>query len=494
MTRRENLSLLASAAAFAQKSSDRFVGITVLPEYIQSEGVEGLLRNLTERAGVTAVTTSPYVMAPADEKTGVREPPADAGAGNVRLLDRPLWNKRELFVTTAPSFTPDERIYKGLLYQPAKPNDLTRSAGPVVRQFVKAAGTAGLKVYLQVQAAIPPGYRVQFGGPAEQSRPRLPDGTVPTRRVANNGSLACPEIRNYTYALIRDMCRAYPEIHGIRLDWPEYPPYQLQDVFLDFSEPARVAAERLGFPFAKMRAEAAGLWQYLHGSATDADLDAWAEGDGGRYELLQLFSDRPLLLDVFRFKAKLAEELLAGARAALTEALGKDAELVPNAFPPPFSTLAGMDYRMVAPHSAGISVKLYTMHWPMIARFYADELKQANPALSEEKLVRTIVRLLDLDDAGKYHRIADLTYPEPDVPHPAGIDNQIRKIHQAQRVAGKTQVYALAHGYGPVADFRARLQAAFNASNGKVWINRYAYLDDEKLSVIREVSQAPGPR
>ena len=54
-----------------------YLGITVMPEYIQTEGVDALLDNLA-RAGVTAVATSPYVMAPADEATGVREPPADA--------------------------------------------------------------------------------------------------------------------------------------------------------------------------------------------------------------------------------------------------------------------------------------------------------------------------------------------------------------------------------------------------------------------------------
>src|SRR5918996_4956037 len=99
------------------------LGITVMPEYIQTEGIDALLDNLIGRARVTAVATSPYVMAPADEATGVREPPADAEAGKVRLLGRPLWGRRELFVRTAPSFTPDRSLYRGLRYQPAEPDD-----------------------------------------------------------------------------------------------------------------------------------------------------------------------------------------------------------------------------------------------------------------------------------------------------------------------------------------------------------------------------------
>ena len=42
-----------------------FVGITVMPEYIQNEGIERVLDNLVHRAGATAVATSPYVMEPA---------------------------------------------------------------------------------------------------------------------------------------------------------------------------------------------------------------------------------------------------------------------------------------------------------------------------------------------------------------------------------------------------------------------------------------------
>ena len=99
----------------------RFLGITVLPEYIQSETIDGVLDKLVHVVGATAVAISPYVMEEADEKTGNREPPADAGAGSVRKLDRPLWGKRELYVRTAPSFVPDRKLYEGLRYQPPPP-------------------------------------------------------------------------------------------------------------------------------------------------------------------------------------------------------------------------------------------------------------------------------------------------------------------------------------------------------------------------------------
>jgi hypothetical protein len=95
-----------------------------------------------------------------------------------------------------------------------------------------------------------------------------------------------------------------------------------------------------------------------------------------------------------------------------------------------------------------------------------------------------LVRLLDIaDDAGRPH-LSDYRYPEPDEPHPAGLKAQSRKIRQAREEASATPVFALAHGYGPTADFRRRLEVAWAASGGRVWINRYGYLSDEKLEAI----------
>lgn len=464
----------------------KFLGVTVMPEYIQTEGIEGVLDNLVRRAGVTAVATSPYVMAEADEKTGSREPPIDAGAGAVRLLDRPLWGKRELWVTTAPALEPDARLYAGLRYQPPPPTGLTRAQGGVIGEFLTAAQARHLKTYLQIQAAIPPGYRVQFGGPLEDDKPLLPDGRIPAR-LDNNASLAGPHVRAYTEALLRDLCRAYPDIDGIRVDWPEYPPYTLGSAFLDFSEHARRAAQRLGFDFEAMRSAAASLYESLLGRLQTEDLRSWSEPDGGRYRLVRALAARPALLDWLRFKAVLVEELLAGFRRALDAAAGRRIELVPNAFPPPFSLASGFDFHRAARHADGISVKLYTMHWPMMVSFWGKELKAANPHIEERELVRALVRWMDIEDGEAKPSLSDYVYPEPEAPHPVGAQAQTRKIRQAQTEAGKVPVYPLVHGYGPLQDFQSRLRTAWNSSEHGVWINRYGYLSDAKLEAIGEI-------
>lgn len=464
--------------------TQRFWGVTVLPEYIQSETIDGVLDNLVDKCRANAVAISPYVMEEADRETGNREPPADAGAGNVRLLDRPLWGKRELWVRTAPSFVPDRRLYSGLRYQPPEPTELTRRQGHLILDFIRAAQARHLKVYLQVQAAIPPGYRVQFGGPVEDDQPRLPDGRVPPRRLARNGSLASPHILQYEHALIRDLCQQYGEIDGIRFDWPEYPPYFLDSIFLDFSDHARRAAQRLGFEFVRMQRDVGALYQKLDGGLSDADLAPWTQRDGGRYALLRLLAESPGITDFIRYKAVLVEQMLAGFRQTMNEAGGGRMEMMPNAFPPPWSIASGMDYRRVAAHSSAISVKLYTMHWPMMLRFYGDQLRAANPGLSDPVLTRCLVRWLDVADDEGFSRLDQYEYPAPDVPHPVGAQAQARKIAQAQAEAGATPLYALVHGYGPAQDFQKRLQVAYRAAEHGLWINRYGYLRDEKLRMI----------
>lgn len=465
------------------------VGITVMPEYFQSESVDGVLDRLEGLAGVTAVTTSPYVMAPADRQTGFREPPIDAGAGKVRLLDRDLWGKRELWARTAPSFQPNLDLYRGLRYQPPSTDDLTREQGPVVEQFIRKAQSRGLKAYLQVQAAIPPGYRVQFGQPEPEDCPRLPDGSIPTRRLSANGSLASPHIRDYTLALLRDLCRQYPTVDGLRLDWPEYPPYLLDSIFLDFGEHARRQAQRMGLDFNRMRSAAAALYHRLHGRLTDEDLMICTEA-GSLDEVRRRLLPEPAGLEEWiEFKVSLVESLHAGFRQAMNEAGGQRMELRPNAFPPPWNILSGLDYGRVSRYSSALSVKLYTMHWPMMLRFYGDRLRQANPGVSERLLVRALARLFDTGQEPAPARLEDFRYPSPEEPHPVGEAAQHSKIAQAQLEAGSTPVCTLAHAYGPTPDFRRRLQTARKASRHGFWINRYGHLSDEKLGIVGEVAR-----
>ena len=471
---------------------ERCVGLTILPEYIQTEGIDGILENL-HRAGATAVSTSPYVMEPATAETGSREPPGDAKKGIVRLLDRPLWGQDALYVRTEPSWEHDLSLYDGLRYQPDPVGELTRSEGHLVADFVCAAKEAGFKVYFQIMAAIPPAYRVQFCSLADDDMPRLVDGSLPKVRIDKNGSLASPNLIAYENAFIRDLCNAYPEIDGFRVDWPEYPPYSLDGVFLDFSDHAAKVAERLGLEFTRMRRDVAALRESLLGGLTDAMLIDLLEGDGGRHRLLRTISSRPGIADWLHLKSTLSTELLQGFRQTITAAAGPETELIAMSFPAPFSIISGLSPHRLSGVIDSIQPKFYTMHWPTILKFYGDTIMNANPRLSEILLVKALVRFLDIADDEGFTYLSDYHYPEPDDNHPAGTGAIARKIRQTRFEASDIPVTALAHGYGPLTDVGARLEAAWYASDGRIWMNRYCYLTNEKLDQIKEItSKTPG--
>ena len=55
-----------------------------------------------------------------------------------------------------------------------------------------------------------------------------------------------------------------------------------------------------------------------------------------------------------------------------------------------------------------------------------------------------------------------------------------QKLVEAECIA---PVWPLTHAYGPIDDMVARARAVFSVSKKRLWINRYAYLTDEKLKL-----------
>ena len=445
------------------------LGITVLPEYFQSEGVKGLLDHLQAHAPVTGIATSPYVMAESDPERGQREPPADAGSGEKRLLDRPLWGKREVWVETAPSFEPNRQLYEGTSYQPAPIDELGRREGGIVREFIGEAKSRGIEVLLQVQAAIPPGYRVQFGGPGDADRPMLPDGSFPPRRLALNGSLASEDILAYGEALIRDLLEQYPEADGVRIDWPEYPPYFFDDLFVDFNPQVQPHAEALGMDFELLKKAVTAIREDLFAAETVRDVE---------HHLDRLSEN---INDLIRLKGTLVQNLMKRYRGVV----GESKKLIPGIFPAPWDQFAGSSPYNVRDHSDAVFCKFYTMHWPMIVDHYRSDLLARNSDWDPLELTRVLVEWLGIDEWCDGTAPEHYTYPGPSTPHPvSGFED---KIDVAETLADGVPLVPIAHSYGPVDDFRSRLKATWEASRHGVWINRYAYVSDEKLKAIGEV-------
>ncbi|MBW3540029.1 MAG: hypothetical protein KY476_07160 [Planctomycetes bacterium] len=488
----------------------RFLGVTVLGDFILSEGPRAVLENL-RRIGATAVATNPTVTAPAEEGCGSFQPPDDAGT-SPRVFDRPLFGRRSLWVRSGPSYVPDVDLYRDSPYAPRQPNELTERHGTVIGEFIRAAADAGLKVYLQVGAVQPAGLR-------DEDRPRLPTGELPQGRMADTGCLASPAIRAYNRAYVRDLLQAYPQVNGFRPDWPEYPCYTLDEAFQGFG-PHVAAWCRQNDALGGMSYEAlcgciARVRERLTGGLSAEDLADVAAPGRGLWSLLERIGDAAWepVRTWLRLKAQLSLAVLGDWRRAIDE-VRTGVELSANAFMPPYSRVTGFDFHGAAGVCDSINPKLYTMHWALMVTFWGRALLEHNPGLDERLIVRSLVHLMDLADAeqresalpekgdtplsgqegdGPLFRmpgetLADYRYPEPHEPHPIPDRPQRRKIDQVLRsVAGQAAVFPLVHGYGPVEDFTRRLRLVAESPADGVWINRYGYLSDEKLERIAEV-------
>ena len=248
----------------------RYVGITVLGDFILSEGVEPVLDNVTA-AGATAVALNPTVTAESAEGEGSFQPPDDAGS-SPRLFARPLFGKRSVWVQSEISYRPEPGLYAESAYTPRTPGELTETHGALIGEFISAARQRGLDVFLQLPAARPSGLR-------DEDRPRTPDGEIPEGRMADTASLASPAVRDWNRCYTADVLREYPEVSGFRIDWPEYPCYTWGEVFQDFGTHVENWAADHGVDFGRIRSDVGDLKEWLETSLTDGDLAELADRD-----------------------------------------------------------------------------------------------------------------------------------------------------------------------------------------------------------------------
>jgi len=469
------------------------VGVTVMPEWFQCEGVESVLDRLVT-AGVTEIATSPYLVEVASPGEGAREPPSDADAGLIRPLDRSLWGRTETWIRTSPSFSHDLKRYEGLRYQPSPPGNLTVAHPRLVDDVIHQASKRDIAVYIQVMAASPPGYRVQFSGALEEDQCMGPDGTLHPSRVDRNASIASPHVADYCAHLLSDLALRYPGAVGFRVDWPEYPPYDLRSALFDFSTHARPLIEQQGVnpeQLAKEILNALTKWQ-------EASTIAAAGGPASVLDALksagwnEFFSEKGLGNALWASKRLAVKQLLHRCRAALDQVPGPRRLFEPQVLPPPFSLFSGFPLDDLEGLADAVGVKLYTMHWPMIARSWAQQLVGNESTERTDAVTGAMAQFFEFCDAPPTNGAA-FHYPEPNVAHPVGTVAQHHKIVEAQRTAGRVPVIPFAHGYGPLQDVIERVRIAASAAllpggSGRVWINRYGYLSDLKLARLSELT------
>jgi len=184
---------------------------------------------------------------------------------------------------------------------------------------------------------------------------------------------------------------------------------------------------------------------------------------------------------LFAAKRHAARALIVAVRAALDQVGGARRLLEPQAFPPPFHALSGFPLAELDGVADRIGIKLYTMHWPMLARYWARDLIGDGTPAALDALTAAVAWRFGLTDD-----LVDgalLRYPEPHDAHSAGRHAQLAKLRAAQAAAGRVPVTAFVHSYGPVRDVLMRYELASD-SGLALWINRYGYLSDAKLEAL----------
>ena len=462
------------------------LGVTVMPEWFQYEGVDAVLDRV-QQIGATAIATSPYVMAACPDGEGGREPPADGDAGKVRPLDRSLWGRRELCVRTAPSFEHDASRYRGLRYQPSPPDALTRAEGSWLDRLLDAASVRGVNVYLQVMAASPPGYRVQFSNALAEDACLGPDLRPHAQRVDRNASLGSPHVVAYITTLLVELATRYPRVAGFRLDWPEYPPYDFRSALFDFNPAVLEVVARGGHDPVLLALDVYAWAHRLMRAATESA----SRGPSAACDAMvaagwdALTAENGSLTPLYDAKREVALALLRTCRNALDTVPGPRRRLEPQIFPPPLNRISGFQIDALDGVADAVGVKLYTMHWPMLARYWARDLLDDSGTEAElNALTAATAHLFGFTDAISPDGSA-LRYPEPHEAHPVGTQAQRLKLQEATRRSGSVPTRAFVHSYGPLADVMARFNLAASAGL-PLWINRYGYLSDQKLDALAQ--------
>jgi hypothetical protein len=126
----------------------------------------------------------------------------------------------------------------------------------------------------------------------------------------------------------------------------------------------------------------------------------------------------------------------------------------------------------------------------MIVGWWSRTLLGWNPGLDEQAVLGAVQTVLDLPPPPDEHRrtLAEYGMPRPDEPHPVAPAALTRKINEAVHLAGSEMAcLAYVHGYRPASEFARALAAVRESDAPGCWVQRYGYLSDEKLAIMRSV-------
>lgn len=469
------------------QETQRTRGVVFTPAELEYEGVDTVLDRMVD-IGATAVSLTPGVFLPGTKEDGVREPPIDV-EGEVRVLDRPLWGSRVAYVRRYSPYVPNPALWEGVPFRAPTPAPDSYNRD-VAREMIDAAHQRGLAPHIilspTVLPGLPGGHSMSGGtGIADASERPLPvDGKRNNRIVAGTGCPNNPAVRKLVLAQIHEALDHYGDAAGFFFDWLEYTCYFLEDVFTCVCPSCQAEAARQNLDWDRLSGALRRFHERLH-RLTDRDLEAVIES--GAFMSLLDEADHRDLREFWTFKARSVAGLLELIATTVHSSPTPGIKLAANGFPAPWSMVTGSQFEISAPYVDQVHPKFFTFHWAMMVRWYGESLREWNPGLDEALLVRALLVSFDIHPESANQRLlSDFGMPTPDQPHPLSADDVRRKVEIVTRaVAGSVQVKPYIHSYQPVDTFEQVVAAMEATEIDGVWVQRYGYLSDEKLEVLK---------
>jgi hypothetical protein len=468
-------------------------GITITTGELASEGVDTVLDNLA-RAGANALTTSTHVTVEAPAGEGLREPPLDI-AGQARILDRPLWGKRVVNVHRYSAHPADPALWKDLPWEPppVAPEEVRVD---FARQAIDGARECGLRTWVHLAPYVLPG---GTGGQdsttfstelRDEYRPRRFIGGSHPDAIAFTGCLNNPVVRQLGRVRMRELLRHYGDADGVELDWVEYPVYFIDKFFTCFCEHCERQATEFGYDWQRITSSVRVLWDSLHTLTNDQVLAMTASGDWG--ELVpDPASMQQGLIDWLEYKSESVEFALADLRVTMDDAGASHMAIAAGGFALPWGRMSGAAYASAEGVVDVQRVKLYSFHWLMMLRWWTDTILLWNRGsdVQPHTLTQAFLRFFDLELVDPPPELMPEAFgmPLPDTSHnltPGSYTHRL--VNALSRRENQAPIMPVVHAYRSAEDFAMVLDAVRPYTQAGLWIQRYGYLSDEKLDVLRQ--------
>lgn len=469
-------------------------GIVITPAEAAHEGIDNILDKLQD-VGANSVAISPGVFVPSSPVEGVREPPLDI-EGEARELDRPLWGSTVQYLTGYSPYDPDRNLWKDVPFEApqAAPDGLRVDYAALL---IDEARHRGMNAFVVTSPTLlpglPGGQSFSSGSSVNDINDRIiqVDGNTSTRAIAGQGCVNNPRVQALARARLTETLNHYAEATGIFIDWAEYTCYLPKDIFTCFCVHCEQRARTRSLAWPDIRRGVQQLVDDL-GSVNEMRLrDLTEAGPTTLVESLLILSGsgvsvRDALTELVKFKADSVAEFFNGAQALAAD-LGSKVEIGANAFAPPWNQVTGSDFARLSAQVEVVRCKLFTFHWPMMTRWMSEFLLSKNPELSPSAVLGATQAMYQVPTPATEHRksLDDYRMPAPDEPHPILLSALGEKLAESKsHIASSARLEAYIHSYRPVGEFAALLRSTDRVDG--TWIQRYGYLSDRKLEVIRD--------